>query len=429
MGDASFLSVGHSMHRWATDLFPICRSLTGNGVRETLSYIQGLLPELTVLEVESNTKVFDWEVPCEWNITEAFITNEDGTRIIDFKRNNLHLVGYSEPVDRWLTLDELQSHLHSLPDQPKAIPYVTSYYERTWGFCLSHEMRQSLKPGYYHVLIDSSLEAGHLSYGELILPGRENEEVFLSTYICHPSMANNELSGPVVLTALAQWLLEKNRNKTYRIVFVPETIGSLVYLSRNLEVMKERTIAGFLLTCIGDERAYSWLESRLGDTLADRVTAHVMKHLASNHTRYKFLDGGSDERQYCSPGIELPVVSLMRSKYHSYPEYHTSLDDLSLITPQGLWGGLEMVQKCIELLEINGKYQMTCLGDPQLGKRGLYPNLSTSSSWQEARTMMQFISYSDGRRDLVEIAEKIGVYAEDCVPIIKTLTAAGLLKM
>jgi len=416
------------MHGWASDLFPLCRSLTGAGVRQTLEYLNKLLPELELFEVPSGTEAFDWIVPDEWNVRDAYLLDESGNRVIDFQRNNLHVVGYSEPVDRWLTLDELEPHLHSLPDQPTAIPYVTSYYQRRWGFCLSHDRRMCLKPGRYRATIDSTLEPGHLTYGELLLPGAEDQEVLLSSYICHPSMANNELSGPVVLAGLAQWLRSRERRLSYRIVFVPETIGSLVYLSRNLEVMKQRTIAGFLLTCVGDERTYSWLESRLGDTLADRITAHVMKHYAPDHKRFDFLEGGSDERQYCSPGVDLPVVSIMRSKYHCYPEYHTSLDDLTLVTPDGLAGGFEAVRRCLELLEHNGCYRMTCLGDPQLGKRGLYPNLSTRESWREAQTMMRLISYADGKRDLIDLAERIGAYAGDCLPVIETLVSANLLE-
>jgi len=248
-------NIGVSMHEWVRDLFPICRSLTGEGVHSTLNYIKKLLPTLKIFSVPSGTQAFDWKVPDEWTIRDAFVLDESGARIIDFKVNNLHVVGYSEPVDLWLSLEDLQKYLYSIPEQPDAIPYITSYYKRSWGFCLSEKQRKGLLPGKYHAVIDSELSPGVLSYGELVLRGREKGEVLLSTYICHPSMANNELSGPAVAIALAQWIAGMvDRKYTYRIIFVPETIGSIVYLSRNLKHLKEHVVAGFNITCIGDDR-------------------------------------------------------------------------------------------------------------------------------------------------------------------------------
>ena len=422
-------SVGVQMHHWARDLFPVCRSLTGAGVRQTLSYLKLLLPGLTIESVPSGQQVFDWVVPDEWTIRDAYISDENGARVVDFSNNNLHVVGYSEPVDHWFSLEELQTYLHSLPYQPDAIPYITSYYKRRWGFCLSENQRKKLKPGRYRAVIDSDLAPGVLNYGELILPGRLQKEVLLSTYVCHPSMANNELSGPVVTAALAQWLTNMPERKyTYRILFMPETIGVITYLSRNLEHLKRHTIAGFNITCIGDDRCYSYLPSRSGDTLSDHVALHVLEHLAPDFKRYSYLDRGSDERQYCAPGVDLPIATMMRSKYAEYPEYHTSLDDLVLVTPEGLEGGFTALRKAIEVIELNCKPQVMVLCEPQLGKRGLYPTLSTKTSSQSVKAMMDLIAYSDGARSLLDIAEIMRVPMWELVPIYRKLNEHNLLR-
>jgi aminopeptidase-like protein len=418
------------MYGWLGELFPVCRSITGKGLEYTLSYLQQLIPELNIIKVPSGTKVFDWEVPEEWNINDAFIKNSTGERLVDFKKNNLHVLGYSIPVDDKLSLEELQQHLYSLPDKPDVIPYMTSYYKKRWGFCLSHNQRKQLPSGTYHVQIDSSLSNGHLHYGEVILPGRSQKEILLSTYVCHPSMANNELSGPVVTTAIVQWLKTLDRKYTYRIVFVPETIGSITYLSKNYQTMKKNTIAGFVITCVGDNRTYSYLASPSGSTLSDRCICHVLEHKIKNYKSYSFLERGSDERQYCSPGIDLPVCSFSRSKYGEYPEYHTSLDDLSLVSPKGLGGAYDVMKDALWLLENNEIYQSKVLCEPQLGKRGLYPTLSgLNPLTQDLKMMRNLIAYANGKRDLLTISEKINSYMGDLIPIANLLLEKEVIEI
>ena len=422
-------NIGKLMHSWASDLFPIARSITGPGVRETLSYLQKLIPGLDIRSVPSGTKAFDWTVPDEWHVKDAYVMDSTGVKVIDFKINNLHLVGYSASIDIFVELDELDDHLHSLPEQPTAIPYITSYYEDRWGFCLSHEQRVKLKSGTYHVVIDADKEPGVLNYAELILPGRSKEEVFLSTYICHPSMANNELSGPVVTAALAKWLVSlKDREYTYRVIFIPETIGSIVYLSMNYKHLKKYVIAGFNITCVGDDRCYSYLPSRDGETLSDKVALHILGNIDHNFKRYTWLDRGSDERQYCSPGIDLPIATIMRSKYAEYPEYHTSLDDLNLVTDSGLNGGFLAIQDAIKVIENNFYYECEVLCEPQLGKRGLYPTLSTKNSNNLVNVLTGVISYCDGKKTALEIAEILGISFFEVNEVIQTLVEQGLVK-
>lgn len=420
--------IGDEIYQWAYDLFPICRSLTGEGVRSTLNYMKKLIPELEIFSVPSGTQAFDWKVPDEWTIRDAYVLDESGARIIDFKVNNLHVVGYSEPVDIWLDLAELNKHLYSLTDQADAIPYITSYYTRRWGFCLTHAQRLKLKPGRYRAVIDSDLKPGVMNFAELMIPGKSDKEVLLSSYVCHPSMANNELSGPLVTLALARWLQSrKNLRYTYRIVFVPETIGAIYYLSRNIKHLKDKVIAGFNITCIGDDRCYSYLPSRNGNTLSDLVALHVLKHIDRDFKRYSWLDRGSDERQYCSPGVDLPIATIMRSKYGEFPEYHTSLDNLNLINPEGLTGGFNALKQAIEIIEQNVCLKTTVLCEPQLGKRGLYPTLSTKESGAQVRAMMNLISYCDGR-SLLEIAETIDEPFSKLIDILKPLIKNGLIE-
>jgi aminopeptidase-like protein len=414
------------MYELLKRLFPICRSLTGDGVRKTLRILSEEIP-LTINEVPTGTKAFDWEIPKEWNIKGAYIEDEQGERIIDFKDSNLHVMGYSISVDKVVPLEELQQHLYSLEDLPDAIPYITSYYRENWGFCIEHKKRKKLKKGNYHVVIDSSLKNGSLTYGECIIPGKSKKEVFLSTYICHPSMANNELSGPVVITTLAKWLASEPREYTYRIIYVPETIGAITYLSRNLSEMKRNIIAGFNVTCVGDDGPYSYLPSRNGQTYADKVVLNTLRNRHPDFLSYSFLDRGSDERQYCSPGVDLPVVTIMRSKYGTYPEYHTSHDNLEFVSAAGLEGSLNIYKDCITTIEKNRIYNMTCLCEPQLGPHGLYPLISGKDSFRKTKAMRNFIAYADGINDLIDISNTIDVPIWELLPIIEKLIKTGLL--
>tara|TARA_B100001113_G_scaffold149694_1_gene122777 strand:- start:6485 stop:7759 length:1275 start_codon:yes stop_codon:yes gene_type:complete len=421
--------IGKKIYNFAETLWPINRSLTGDGVRETLLEIKKHIPNLKVHEVNTGTKAFDWTVPKEWRINDAWIKTPDGRMICNFKENNLHLVGYSMPFHGKLTLEDLQKKLFSLPAQPDAIPYITSYYKEDWGFCIKDSERKRLKDGDYEVFIDSELFNGSLTYGELLIKGKEKKEIFLSTYLCHPSMANNELSGPCVTTFLSKHISSlENRRYSYRIVFIPETIGSIVYLSKNLKKMKESTHAGYNITCVGDNRSFSYLPSRNGKTISDKVALHVLKHIDKDFKKYEWSDRGSDERQYCSPNIDLPVSSIMRTKYGEYPEYHTSLDNLNdVVSAEGLNGGFEILKLAIETIENNIYPKITVMCEPQLGKYDLYPSIGGPKATKELRIMSNLISYSDGKHDLIDIADICDIPVWELYPIVKNLESKGLL--
>jgi aminopeptidase-like protein len=411
------------------ELWAICRSITGQGVRDSLSILAKELPGLRMDSASSGTKCLDWVVPEEWNIRDAYIVAPDGSRICEFKKNNLHVISYSLPIDLELELVDLQPNLYSLPDLPTAIPYVTSYYKERWGFCISQEQRERLVPGRYRAFIDSSLMPGRLDFADFLLPGKSQEEIVLSTYICHPSMANNELSGPVVAVHLARWLAAiPSRRYSYRFIFVPETIGSILYLSRNLAYLKQHVKAGFMVTCVGDDRTYGFMPSRHGYSLSDRAAMHALKHHAVSFEKYSFLNRGSDERQYCSPGIDLPIASIFRSKYDTYPEYHTSLDDMTLVTPSGLLGGLQAFQRAIQAIEANDTFKAKVLGEPNLGSRGLYPTTSTKNTFHIVSGLINVFAYSDGSRDLLEIADLLQMPIWDLVKAANDLESHDLIE-
>jgi len=393
-------------------LFPINRSLTGKGIKKTLKIIKKEFPQLKIKSIKSNTKVFDWKIPSEWNVSDAYVMDKNNFKIIDFKNNNLHLVGYSVKVNKTLSKKELFNNLHYLKTQPNAIPYVTSYYKRRWGFCLSNNEFKKLDKDYsskdrFKVTINSSFKKkGNLNYGELVLKGKSKQEILISTYICHPSMANNELSGPIVSMALINYFKKKNLSKTLRFIFIPETIGSIAYLSKNLDKLKKNVIGGYNLTCIGDERQHSCMLSKYHNSPSDEALIKAYKELKiKNYKVYSFLQRGSDERQYNSPGVDLGISSIFRSKYSEYPEYHTSLDNFKLVTLKGLTGGFNVARKSIQeiLNNVYPKNKIVC--EPQMGKRGLYPTLSTKSNYKLTDSIMSFLQYSDGSNSLVKISK------------------------
>jgi aminopeptidase-like protein len=419
------------MLQLAEELMPIYRTITSSGLSASLEIIRDQeLPSLKILGFKTGKKVFDWVIPPVYQVNAAYILTPEGKRICDFSENNLHLVAHSGAVDMEVSLEVLQEHIHSIPNQPQAIPYVTSYYGDTWGFCMTHEERLSLAPGKYRVFIDSSFRQGKMHYGELFLPGKTREEVLISTYLCHPNMANNELSGPVVATYLAKSLSESNNHYSYRFIFIPETIGSIAYLSKNLRKLKKRVRAGYVLTCIGDNREFSMVPSRNGKTLSDRAAQYVIGRITKTPNIYSWSDRGSDERQFCAPGVDLPIASLMRSKYHEYPEYHTSLDKIgTVVTGEGLHGGLEFAQQVISVIEKNVKPQATNKCEPMLSRHKLYPTISIKNGYKETKIFMELLTWADGKFDLIEISRITGYSVEDLYAAAEILVGKNLIEI
>jgi len=410
-------------------LWPLNRSLTGDGVRESLRILAELVP-IEHTEVPSGASVFDWIVPPEWNVREAYVVTPRGDRILDFRENNLHLLGYSTSFEGKVTRGELEDHLYSLPAQPTAIPYVTSYYEPRWGFCLSQEQRDGLEDGDYRVVVDAEHRQGSLTIGEIYLPGETEREVLFSTYLCHPSLANNELSGPLVTAFLAREVSRMpQRRLSYRFVFVPETIGSLCLLHLRGEHLLKHLAAGYVVTCVGTDTPFTLKRSRRHASLADRAAVSVLRSARQGFIDLDFFpDGGSDERQYCSPGFNLPVASVMRAMYGTYPEYHTSLDNRDLISFSALSETVDLYSDIVAVLEANGSFQnLSPFGEPQLGRRGLYPTLGTAEATQETSATMWLLNMSDGEHDLLQVSEQSG----HSVALLRTLAdrcvASGLL--
>jgi len=419
---------GIDLYSLMTKLFPINRSLTGQGVRETLDILCNHV-NLRRHNVLSGSKHFDWTVPKEWKVKSAYISDMSGNKIIDFQDNNLHLVGYSKSKKGDISKEELFEHLFYLEDLPTAIPYITSYYSDNWGFCISYNQYKELKDDFYYVKIDTEHFNGKMDYADYIIEGDSKEEIIFSTYICHPSMASNELSGPVVTIGLIKYLENLPRRRyTYRFVFVPETIGSIVYINQNYNHLKNNTIAGFIVTCVGDDGDYSLVESPYGQTLADRAVKAVLKKYNKYSKIYSFLERGSDERQYCFPNIDLPFVAVTRTKFYEYPEYHTSLDNLNYTSPKALENSLNYLVDIVALMELNEFYLASTFCEPQLGKRGLYPLISTKESNELVKNMMNVLAYCDGNNDVISIINKLFLEPNIVIDIIKTLKSNNLIK-
>ncbi len=413
--------VGAELHQFARELFPICRSITGNGIRQTLGMIGKRIP-LEVSEVPTGTPVFDWTVPKEWNIRDAYIQGPDKKRVVDFQKSNLHVLNYSVPVHtKKMSLHELKPHLFTIPQHPDWIPYRTSYYKEDWGFCLTHNQMLALKDQEYEVCIDSSLESGSLTYGECYIPGRSSDEVLVSCHACHPSLANDNLSGLAVATFLARLLSGRELRHSYRFLFIPGTIGAITWLSRNRETAG-RIRHGLVVTSIGDRGPFHYKKSRQDNAEVDRAAAHVLKHAAPAATILPFSPYGYDEPQYCSPGFNLPVGCLMRSVWGTFPEYHTSADNLDFLSAESLAESLQVCASIFELLENNRSYQnLSPFCEPQLGRRGLYHSTGGTSPEAEINARLWVLNMSDGQHSLLDIAERSGL------PFAILNEAAGLL--
>jgi len=402
-------ALGQEMYQLASELFPICRSLTGAGVRQTLQTIGRLIP-LRMHEVPSGTAVFDWTVPPEWNIRDAYVADARGHRVVDFNRHNLHVVNYSVPVRARMSRAELDAHLFSLPEKPDWIPYRTAYYERSWGFCLSHRQRLALPEGEYDVVIDSTLEPGHLSYGEYCLPGELPDEILISCHVCHPSLGNDNLSGIALATFLARHVATEPRRYSYRFLFIPGTIGSITWLARN-QALVSRIKHGLVLTCVGDAGKPTYKRSRQGSAEIDRAVGHVLRHSGAPFEIQDFIPWGYDERQYCSPGFNLAVGCLMRTPNGRYPEYHTSADDLSLIGPRHLADSFATCAAVLAVLEGNHRcINLNPKCEPQLGRRGLYEAMATAQNARDPQmAMLWVLNLSDGSHSLLDIAERANI--------------------
>lgn len=420
---------GKKMYDLIEKLYPICRSITGDGVRLTVQILRKHIP-LTIVEIASGTTVFDWVIPLEWNIRDAYVKDSKGKRVIDFKKSNLHVINYSIPIKTRMNLSRLKSHIYTLPDKPDVIPYKTSYYQKDWGFCMTHNDFLKLKEGQYEVFIDSTLEKGSLTYGEYVIKGETKEEVLISTHICHPSLANDNLSGIAISTFLAKIISARKPHYTYRFLFIPGTIGSITWLSQNSSRLKNIK-SGLVLTGLGDGGPLTYKRSRRGKTEIDSIAEQVLKEKDSKYQIIDFVPYGYDERQYCSPGFNLPVGTLMRKPYGKYKEYHTSADNLQFIKKDSLVGSLNILLEIISVLEDNQRYiNLSPKGEPFLGKYGLYQamNIQGKKKQQFQLALLWVLNFSDGEHSLMYIARRSGLSLDLIQQSASILTKHKLIK-
>ena len=422
----------YPMIKWAKDLFPICRSLTGLGTLKTINYFKKIHPDFNIIKFKTGQKVFDWKIPKEWNILDGYIKHESGKKFASFKKNNLHVVGYSIPININIDKKKLLKNIYTIKEKPNLIPYITSYYEKKWGFCISEKEKKSLPAGKYKAYINSTLKNGEMNIGELVIKGTLKKEIFFSSYICHPSMANNELSGPVVLNAIIKYVKKIKKPKyTYRFVVLPETIGSIAYISKNLKNLKRNVFAGFNLSCVGDDRAYSIVSSRNENTISDYALEAALIG-KKNYKKYSYLDRGSDERQYCAPGVDLPLATFCRTKFGEYYEYHTSADNFDVVNSKGLQGSFNVIKNIIDSFEIGLKPKNKIICEPFMQNKKLYPKFSKKEDYKTINSRMNTMNvlfYADGKNTIFDICKIVDRSLESVLNELVVLKDNKLIKL
>jgi len=423
------LNEGKEIYKFMSDAFYINRSLSGDGTREFLRFIKKKIKKLKIIEVKSGSKVFDWTVPKEWNIKNGFIKEVNGKIILDFKKNNLHVVGYSEKIDKMIKFEDLKKKIHYIKKYPNAVPYITSYYKKNWGFCISYNDFKKMKKKKYHIKIDSSFKSnGSMTYGELILKGKTKNEILISCNICHPSMMSNELSGPAIAAEISKILMNRDNFYTYRIIFIPETIGAIAYLNKNFRIMKKRLVAGYHLTCLGIGEEFSMIDSKNKESYSSKIATNII-HSYNKKKIYSFLDRGSDERQFNSPGIDLNICTLMRSKFFEFKEYHNSMDNLKKTNSKYMQQSYNFILKILNLIENDYKIKTLVKCEPFLSKRGLYRDLNKNEKLNDLDLdIINILSYGD-KLKVSEISKIINRPAETILQVCEVLKKHKLISI